>query len=262
MAHLHQLEFVRTVARALRPQYTGVKILEIGSYDVNGGIRAFFADSDYLGADLSEGPGVDVVCSGDKLDFQDGLFDLCLSCECFEHNPQWLQTFVNMIRMTAPGGVVLMTCATTGRLEHGTARTMPSESPGTQSVGWNYYRNLVERNFTSSLPLDELFSSFQFLRNRYSADLYFIGVKTGAAPRFQFDMAALRQQVEATMRRLGPVQPSIPQSAPVRWMVRIGEWPVRAAAVLPEKAFQDFSFHYLALLDRIKAPLKALIGRS
>ncbi len=52
----------------------------------------------------TEGPGVDVVSSGHALDFPDETFDVTLSCECFEHNPYWLETFRNMHRMTKAGG--------------------------------------------------------------------------------------------------------------------------------------------------------------
>ena len=39
------------------------KVLDVGSYDVNGSYRQFFKDSciDYTGLDMSEGPNVDTV---------------------------------------------------------------------------------------------------------------------------------------------------------------------------------------------------------
>ena len=41
-------------------------ILEIGSYEVNGSLRKYFLNSNYLGIDLIEGPGVDKVLDGSK----------------------------------------------------------------------------------------------------------------------------------------------------------------------------------------------------
>ena len=42
-------------------------------------------------------------------------FDVVISCECFEHNPYWRETFLNMTRVLRPGGLFVLTCATTGR---------------------------------------------------------------------------------------------------------------------------------------------------
>jgi len=179
VAHLEQLHFVETVTRHLISDWTGKKVLEIGSYDVNGSIRRSFPGSDYTGVDLVEGPGVDVICHGDKVDFPNGSFDATASCECFEHNPNWVQTFLNMYRMTRPGGAVLITCASIGRLEHGTERTLVSDSPGTQAIGWNYYHNLSERDFRKRFDIDRLFSKYLFAYNPHSRDLYFVGLKEG-----------------------------------------------------------------------------------
>jgi hypothetical protein len=82
-----------------------------------------------------------------------------VSTECFEHNPFYLETLVNMIRLTRKGGAVLFTCASRGRGEHGTARTSPDASPGTQTRGWNYYRNLVESDFTSKVDFGAHFAT-------------------------------------------------------------------------------------------------------
>ncbi len=109
MAHAQQLQFVRLVSEHLAADYSGKRVLEVGSYDVNGSIRQLFRGSSYVGVDLLAGPGVDLVCDGHRLDHADDSYDLTLSCESFEHNPQWRETFLNMHRMTKPGGIVLFT---------------------------------------------------------------------------------------------------------------------------------------------------------
>lgn len=192
MAHQEQLNFIRTTSQSLTKDYSKRKILEIGSFDVNGSTRQFFQKSNYVGVDLSEGPGVDVVCEGNKLDHPDQTYDLTLSCECFEHNPHWSDTFMNMYRMTQSGGVVVFTCATTGRPEHGTTRTSPAVSPGSQSIGWDYYQNLTEGDFVSAFQLDKLFVEYFFLTNEKSFDLYFVGLKNGDKNIFNIDVIALK----------------------------------------------------------------------
>lgn len=202
MAHQEQLNFVRAASSGLTTNFSNRKILEIGSYDVNGSIRQFFQNSHYVGVDLSEGPGVDIVCEGNKLNHPDQTYDLTLSCECFEHNPHWADTFLNMHRMTQNGGVVVFTCATTGRPEHGTTRTSPTVSPGSQSIGWDYYRNLTQKDFLEAFNLSDLFKSHFFLTNESSFDLYFVGLKNGGANIFDVDFGKLKDSCIQAQEKL------------------------------------------------------------
>ena len=179
MSHAEQLGFFAAVAAANQPVVQGGRLLEIGSYDVNGTLREQFAGvRQHLGVDLVEGPGVDLVAFGHELDQPDGSFDLATSGECFEHDPHWRETFATMVRLTRPGGLVAFTCASDGRPEHGTRRTLVGDSPGTQHEGLDYYRNLVARDF-DGLGLERDFAEHRFWRNPSSFDLYFAGVRAG-----------------------------------------------------------------------------------
>ncbi len=171
MAHPEQREFFKSVIDKFPEQFSAVKVLEIGSLDINGSVRDFFTECEYIGVDLDEGPGVDLVAQGQELDFPDNNFNTVISAECFEHNPYWLDTFVNMHRMCS--GLVVFTCATEGRREHGTTRTTPADSPFT--LEWDYYRNLTEDNFIDNLDLGSMFSKYKFSVNQDSHDLYFWG---------------------------------------------------------------------------------------
>ncbi|WP_201159284.1 class I SAM-dependent methyltransferase [Rhodoplanes elegans] len=184
---------IETVRSVFPEFFDGGAVLEIGSADLGGSARQHFQARDYIGVDLAPGPGVDVVGNGAVVEF-DRLFDVAISVECFEHNPQFLETLKNMVRHTRPGGLVLMTCASTGRPEHGTTRSYPTMSPGTVAVGWDYYRNLVAEDF-ASLPLEEWFSGYRFFTNRVSCDLYFVGLKR------PFDIAT----AVAALDRIGAV---------------------------------------------------------
>lgn len=182
MAHIEQLKFVSLVKDFfVKVKTSELKILEIGSYDVNGSIRQFFPDSSYVGVDLCKGPGVDLVSFGHEVDLPDATFDISISCECFEHDPNWIATMNNMYRMTKPGGLVVVTCATFGRLEHGTRRTASDKSPGTQFVGLDYYKNLDQTQFEAELKLQGMFGEFRFFTMPTSFDLYFVGWKKGDA---------------------------------------------------------------------------------
>lgn len=180
MCHLEQLVFFKKIQLKKPEYFTDTKVLEVGSLDLNGSIRQFFDAKEYIGLDVGSGPGVDIVCEGQNFDYPDDYFDVTVSSECFEHNPYWLETFLNMIRMTKSNGLVAFSCASDGRKEHGTFRSEPESSPLTVNKGgeyWNYYRNLNEKDFTSSLDFDSIFSEYYFKYNEKAFDLYFYGIK-------------------------------------------------------------------------------------
>lgn len=177
MSHPQQMSFVSFVKGTFPSRFKEKKVLEVGSLNINGSVRQFFDDCQYIGIDVGPGPGVDIVCPGQEYNAPDGTFDTVISCECFEHNPFWVETFRNMLRLCKDDGLIIMTCATTGRPEHGTERTTPKDSPLTIAKGWNYYRNLTKEDFYDTFNLTALFSEFQFSTNEQSKDLYFWGVK-------------------------------------------------------------------------------------
>jgi hypothetical protein len=173
MAHPEQREFFNDMLTKFPYYFHDAVVLEVGSLDINGTVRDFFFECAYTGVDLEEGPGVDVVGQGQELDYPDRHFDVVVSAECFEHNPHWWETFVNMTRMCR--GLVLFTCATHGRAEHGTSRTTPANSPFTVAAGWDYYRNLGANDFSRAF-LSAHFSDWNFAVNQSSHDLYFWGL--------------------------------------------------------------------------------------
>lgn len=180
MAHTQQLEFIEILAKQMPRYFHNVDVLELGSLDVNGSIRPFFDQCNYIGIDVAAGKGVDLVCQGQEYDAPNDSFDHVVSCEAMEHNPFWKETFANMIRLCRPGGLVTMTCATTGRWEHGTSEVNPVYSPLTVGMGWDYYRNLTAHDFTRSADMRHLFMHYRFWVNWSSFDLHFAGIKSGS----------------------------------------------------------------------------------
>lgn len=244
MAHHQQLQFVAQVARHLAADWTGLTVVEIGSADINGSIRPFFPGSSYTGVDLAEGPGVDLIASGHDVALPAGSVDLAISCECFEHNPMWRETFVNMHRMTKPGGIVVMTCASRGRLEHGTTRTRPFESPASLSIGWDYYRNLNREDFERQLPLSTMFEDHAFFNNLVSHDLYFVGRKPGGSARpLGFDRSTLWGTLNASNTMV--VQDH--DGARGTLLRRAIDAPRSWAERLPDPVFQNFVIRWTAL---------------
>jgi hypothetical protein len=79
--------------------------------------------------------------------------------------------------MVKPNGLVVMTCATTGRPEHGTSRTSPADSPLTIGKGWDYYKNLTPEDLTTNFDLATMFSEHHIFIGHEHHDLYFCGIK-------------------------------------------------------------------------------------
>ena len=179
MAHPEQAEFFVGVRQHHPEFFVGARVLEVGSLDINGSVRELFSSCDYAGVDLQLGPGVDLARQGQLVDFPTGHFDTTISAECLEHNPFWRETVANMLRMTRPGGLVLISCATTGRLEHGTTRTNPEASPFTSAERWEYYENLTAGDLESSLNLEGWLADWSSWVNFITRDLYFVGIRHG-----------------------------------------------------------------------------------
>jgi SAM-dependent methyltransferase len=195
------MEFIEILAICMPCFFRNAKVLEIGSLDINGSIRPFFDQCEYIGIDISEGKCVDVVCQGQDYDAPNESFDHVISCEAMEHNPFWRQTFTNMIRLCRPGGIVSITCATTGRGEHGTNNSRPDYSPLTVNMGWQYYNNLTAKDFIKSLGLHDPFSHYRFWVNWLARDLYFVGIKSGSelTELYMKEWEILQNKVDATL---------------------------------------------------------------
>jgi SAM-dependent methyltransferase len=260
MSHQEQRRFVALVSEHLLKDARPKRILEIGSYDVNGSVRELFNDStSYLGADLIEGPGVDLVKSGHEIDLESNSLDLTLSCECFEHNPYWLETLQNMIRMTKPGGWVVFTCASQYRLEHGTARSGALMSPGSQSGGGNYYRNLRQSDFEKRLNLADIFVIYRFYSIPTFRDLYFFGVKKGGQQReydlslFERQVSLIRLMAKQRNRRLGLIERALRNAYDMPIVV--------APFILDDQRFQDFALAYIRVRSLAMRKLRRLAMR-
>lgn len=173
MAHPQQFNFVNKV-KDLHPEYFKKKdVVEYGSLNLNGTVRVLFEDCNYTGVDIIGGDCVDVVCECKN---HEGKFDTVVSCEMLEHDKDWDLSVVSMFQNCKPGGIILFTCATHGRAEHGTINCSPADSPATN----DYYQNL------GIFDIDMLFNAYDFIKdfneyhfeiNNESNDLYFYGIK-------------------------------------------------------------------------------------
>lgn len=200
MAHAQQMSFVASIRHFLPGFFRERSVLEVGSLDVNGSVRTFFEGCRYVGIDLGPGKGVDVVARGEAYDAPDAAFDVVVSCEMMEHNPEWRRTWLNMIRMLRGDGLLLMTCAGEGRRRHGTPDSFAFASPLTVAEGSGYYRNLTERDFLEAFDPEIRFPAWAFLRDCSSHDLYFFGVGRQAPAEVLLAATKLKEALVAFYR--------------------------------------------------------------
>lgn len=181
MAHIQQQEFCRSIKNKYPNFFKNKFVLDIGSLDINGNNQEYFENCNYLGVDIAFGRNVDIVSKGHELAFPDETFDIIISTECFEHDQFYEKTIKNIYRMLKSGGLLIFTCATTGRPEHGTRRTTPEDAPLLQNdIEWSdYYKNLTEQDIRNIFNVENNFSTFEFSTNEISYDLYFYGFKKG-----------------------------------------------------------------------------------
>jgi len=179
--------------KATFPQYMrNARVLDVGSGDINGNNRDLFTDCEYHGCDVYAAPNVSVVCKAAALPFVDGYFDVVVSSECFEHDPEYAASMRNIVRMLRPGGLFFFSCATLGRPEHGTRRTSPDQSWGTMAghVDFvDYYKNLALEDVDAAIDLKTTFARYAAYQHDYTCDLYFWGIK---AEREYADVGAWR----------------------------------------------------------------------
>lgn len=174
MAHPQQKAFCERVRHALSEWFVNSKVVDFGSLDINGSNGYLFKECDYTGVDLDIGRNVDEVMPTHEYK-PDAPVDVVISTEMLEHDEHWELSLKNMVDILRPGGLLLFTCATTGRPEHGTKKSSPDDSPFTPE----YYRNLTKEDVMSVLDVDALFSDYVFEVDGSSCDLYFWGLKRG-----------------------------------------------------------------------------------
>jgi len=111
---------LRFLQECLSPaEVAGKRVLEVGSYDVNGSPRSVIeplGPKSYLGVDSSEGPGVDRAMNAELLTAHLGCdaFDLVVSTELLEHVVDWRRIVSEMKKAVKPGGLLVLTTRSPG----------------------------------------------------------------------------------------------------------------------------------------------------
>ena len=146
-----------------------IRVIEIGSRDINGSVRCHFPGAKWTGLDRIAGPSVDVVC--DACDYAPEVrAEMCICCEVLEHAANWRQIIEAAWRFLRPGGTLLVTCAGPGRVVHSGidgGRLRPEE----------YYANIASADLSASLQRQG-FSVHAIVDNFHTHDVYACAIKT------------------------------------------------------------------------------------
>lgn len=185
--HIEARDFTIFVQQVLRDFFINKKVLDVGSGDINGNNRFLFENCEYHGNDVIPARNVTIVSRTKDLPFPDDSFDTIISTECFEHDPDYVESLTKIYKMLRPGGLFVFTCASNGRPEHGTRRTTVHDSYGT--IGnvadmQDYYKNLDSNDVNKVMNFKETFQCYDTYYNMRSKDLYFVGIKNGGDKNF------------------------------------------------------------------------------
>lgn len=132
------MDFV--AANLTAEEVSGKRVLEVGSYNVNGSVRSIIeplGPASYLGIDMRDGPAVDLVCDISQRPAPGGFFDVVVCAEMLEHANDWRACICNMRGSLAPGGVLLLTTRSQGFPLH--------EYPGDF---WRFEKEDIEKIFS------------------------------------------------------------------------------------------------------------------
>lgn len=99
-------QFFDTYAKEFRGDH--VKVVEIGSQDVNGSIREHCPSRfDYCGIDFVPGKGVDLILDDPYcLPFDNAVVDIVLTNSCIEHSEMFWLLFLEAMRILKPHGLL------------------------------------------------------------------------------------------------------------------------------------------------------------
>ena len=178
MAHTAEQDFCIFVKNTFPEYFVGKRVLDVGSWDVNGNNRFLFTDCEYTGLDAGPGKNIDIVCLAHEYAAPDGAYDLVISTEMLEHDMKWDLSLKNMLRLVKPDGLLLITCAAPGREEHGTTKFGHWHPCSDVGPEWaDYYHNISAEEFKLALDPDKHFSKYFLYTNSSPCDLYFAGFK-------------------------------------------------------------------------------------
>lgn len=115
--HIEAMDFVRRVKLRFPEYFKNKNVLEVGSLNINGSVRQFFENCQYIGIDRIPGKDVDIVGPVHDCAFKE-KFDIIISTEAFEHDEYLEKTIEKMVNSLGENGLIIVTTANINRKPH------------------------------------------------------------------------------------------------------------------------------------------------
>lgn len=174
--HPAQQEYCESVKRQFPEYFKNVRVLDVGSLDINGNNKYLFDNCEYIGLDVVDGKNVDVVSIAHEYE-PETKFNTIISTNSLEHDIYYEKTLRQMVKLLLPKGLLVISACNSWQ-EHGTRIASPHNS-GTsslQNAEWaNYYRNVTPEMIKKSIKIEKHFHKYHLGINR--RDVVFWGVK-------------------------------------------------------------------------------------
>lgn len=113
--HANNRKWLEDLAKQYPKSFNKCSVLEIGSQDINGTIRDYFTDCDYVGVDMFPGKCVDMVAQYPEFDRQ---FDTLAIFSAYEHDFEWKKNFKHNLQWLKKGGMCFVCFGAEGNHEH------------------------------------------------------------------------------------------------------------------------------------------------
>jgi SAM-dependent methyltransferase len=108
---MHRSVMDWVAAQVKRLGVAGRDTLEVGALDVNGSVRRLFTGA-YVGVDMRDGPGVDIVCNAHDLKdefFEHPGFGVVVCTEMLEHDDRPWESVQQMHAVALRSGLLIIT---------------------------------------------------------------------------------------------------------------------------------------------------------
>jgi len=115
--HASSLQHMQSLADRYLTKGCSMSILDVGSFDVNGSYKPILhrRGARYVGLDLLAGPNVDVVLKSPYFfPLSSNGFDLVVSGQAFEHIEFFWLTWMEMVRVVKPNGLIFLIAPSKG----------------------------------------------------------------------------------------------------------------------------------------------------
>ena len=109
----NSINMMKAVVDELGLDNAAYKVVDMGSYDVNGTYRHLFGGALYLGVDIMEGPNVDIIVHSPEWNCLEDI-DVVISGQTIEHVADIPAFMHDIHRILKPGGILCLIAPSEG----------------------------------------------------------------------------------------------------------------------------------------------------